>query len=121
MSTCKSFCLMYSQILLTTFDRGNSLSPVPRNFIKASESWSGARIPEFFRFSFLFGSSESNQIKVGSNTLLTNCAQCMDKNRTKYESKFVSNKNNVGTDNNPLLFLKEYHEAESTRSCRDEC
>ena len=53
---------MYSQILFTTSDRDNALSPVPRNFTRASESGRGARKPEvppFCRFFFFFGSSES--------------------------------------------------------------
>lgn len=57
--TCKLFCLMYFQILITMLDRGNSVSPVSRNFTKAFESWIGARITELCRFSFLFSSSES--------------------------------------------------------------
>lgn len=60
--TWRSFCFMYSQILLTTADRGNALSPVPRNFTRASERGVGLRKPEvppFCCFFFLFGSSES--------------------------------------------------------------
>lgn len=63
--SCKLFSLMYSQILLTTLDLGSALSPVPRNFAKASESFTGARKAEFpalCRFSFLFGSSWSSSL-----------------------------------------------------------
>lgn len=53
---------MYSQILFTTSALDNALSPVPRNFTRASEIGIGARKPEvppFCRFPFFLGSSGS--------------------------------------------------------------
>ena len=67
-NTCKSFFFMYSHILFTTSARDSVLSPVPINFIRASESGRGARSPEpppfFGRFSSCLGSSESEQKNV---------------------------------------------------------
>lgn len=59
--TCRSCCFMYSHILFTTSARDNVLSPVPKNFTRASERGRGTRRPEapfFCRFSFCFSSSE---------------------------------------------------------------
>nr|GMC87596.1 hypothetical protein Iba_chr04eCG1970 [Ipomoea batatas] len=65
--SCSSFSLMYFHILFTTSPRDSAFSPVPKNFTRESESWSGARKPvpppfsPFCRFTSCFGSKSESE------------------------------------------------------------